>query len=322
MGGTPDQTSLTIARLLVEEVVSCHGVPHELLSNRSTNFLSRLMEKIYELLGIKKTSYHPHMDGLVERFHRTILDMMAKTSKSERKIWDERLPYLLFAYRATVQELTRASPFQLLYGRKARLPTTHVLEPHEPREVPEGYCEEFAQRMATAWADAQTNVEKAQLRQKRYHDQIREATQFQEGEVVYVFMPSRMTGKKQKLQRPHVGPYQITRLWLSGGREIGQRPIRIALERLWKCPPELVRAAGLENHVAESPEEQDVSKDAPDAPSLQDAATGKDRAEPTASWTSRIRPWVRMLSVDVDVTRALQPKGGGCNKLINTATPA
>jgi len=40
--GTADQTSPTIAKLLVEEIISQHGVPSELLSDRGTMFLSKL----------------------------------------------------------------------------------------------------------------------------------------------------------------------------------------------------------------------------------------------------------------------------------------
>jgi len=47
---TSDQTSLTIAELLVKEIVSRHGVPAELLSDRGTVFLSKLMFDIYKLL--------------------------------------------------------------------------------------------------------------------------------------------------------------------------------------------------------------------------------------------------------------------------------
>ena len=42
---TPDQTSLTIAELLVKNVISCHGVPAELLSDHGTAFLSKIMNE-------------------------------------------------------------------------------------------------------------------------------------------------------------------------------------------------------------------------------------------------------------------------------------
>ena len=65
----PDQTSLTIAQLLVDHVICRHGVPAELLSDCGKAFLSSLMEDIYKLMGIHRistTAYHPQTDGLVE----------------------------------------------------------------------------------------------------------------------------------------------------------------------------------------------------------------------------------------------------------------
>ena len=67
----PDQQTSTIARLLVEEVVSWHGVPEQLLSNRGANFLSGLISEICKLLGIDKVNtsgYHLQTDGMVEKF--------------------------------------------------------------------------------------------------------------------------------------------------------------------------------------------------------------------------------------------------------------
>ena len=115
---TPDQTALTIARLLVEEVVTRHGMPNTLLSDRGANFLPRLMAEVYRLLGVRKlttVAYHPQSDGLVERCHHTVMDMMVKAGQ-DRRSWDTKLPYLLFACRASMQDSAQASPFKLLYG--------------------------------------------------------------------------------------------------------------------------------------------------------------------------------------------------------------
>lgn len=71
----PDQTTETITRLLVDNVVCRHGVPGEVLSDRGANMLSALMINLCQLLGMKKinmTSYHPQTDGLVENVNRTI----------------------------------------------------------------------------------------------------------------------------------------------------------------------------------------------------------------------------------------------------------
>ena len=66
---TADQTALTIAKLLVEEIISRHGVPTQLLSDQGPSFLSRLMLEVCTVMGVKKvntSAYHPQSDGLVE----------------------------------------------------------------------------------------------------------------------------------------------------------------------------------------------------------------------------------------------------------------
>ena len=50
----PDQKSLQIAKLLVEEVVPLFGVPKALLSDRGANLLSHLMKEICAALEVKK----------------------------------------------------------------------------------------------------------------------------------------------------------------------------------------------------------------------------------------------------------------------------
>ena len=100
-----DQTAATIATLLVEQIISRHKV--------------------------NTTAYHPQTDGLVERFNRTLIAMLSKISKKGGQDWDRRLPYVLFAYRATEQQSTLESPFFLLYGRDPRLPTEAALCPKE-----------------------------------------------------------------------------------------------------------------------------------------------------------------------------------------------
>ena len=56
-----NQDSTTIAKVFVEEVVSRHGTPTKLLSDRGKPFLSDLAKDIYSILQINKvltTSYH------------------------------------------------------------------------------------------------------------------------------------------------------------------------------------------------------------------------------------------------------------------------
>ena len=125
-----DETSETIANLLVNEVICRHGVPEQLLSDRGTNLLSGVMKYVYSLtqIQIKNTTVsHLQTDELVENMNKTIRAMIAKYSLQYGDNWDEYLPRLLFAYHTKCYESTMESPFFLLYERDARLPGEEAL---------------------------------------------------------------------------------------------------------------------------------------------------------------------------------------------------
>ena len=114
-----DQTAETIARLFAEEIICRHGIPEELLSDRRANFLSNLVLELCKILGVKKintSGYHPQTDGMVERFNSTLTSMIAKSCDIRDRDWDDHLPFLLFAYRASAQDSTKESPFFLLHS--------------------------------------------------------------------------------------------------------------------------------------------------------------------------------------------------------------
>ena len=215
---TQDQTSLTIAELLVKNVISRHGVPVELLSDRGTAFLSKIMIEVYKLLGIKKsntTAHHPQTDGLVERFHRTLTNMLAKRVHRSGKDWDEQLPYVLFAYRSSVQMSTQESPFYLLYGRDPRLPAAEVLAAPDDRRVVDvrDYKTELCHRFTEVWKLAQSEIQKAQKSQKKYYDQKATRPKVCIDDRVFVCM---RTERLINLLVQNKGPHRVLKLFDNG----------------------------------------------------------------------------------------------------------
>lgn len=74
------QTAQTVANILVNGVISRYGAPNHILTDQGSNFLSQLVQDICKLFKVKQmntTAYHPQTDGLVERFNRTLCDMLA-----------------------------------------------------------------------------------------------------------------------------------------------------------------------------------------------------------------------------------------------------
>ena len=79
--------------------------------------------------------------------------MLAKTVEVGGKDWDQRLPYVLFAYRAS-------TPFFLLYGRDPRLPTDSLMCLPKAKKLVglQEYGWGLAVKMSEAWDLARTCV--------------------------------------------------------------------------------------------------------------------------------------------------------------------
>ena len=308
-----NQEALTIAKLLAEKVVPVHGVPKELLSDRGTNFLSKLMEELYRLLGIKKvnsTAYHPRTDGMVERFNRTLQDMLAKVSEKDPRNWDKKLPQVLFAYRTSPHESTKETPFKLLYGREATLPTTEMLFPPTVQSslTAGTYLEEMSKNMAEAWAVAQTSIKKSQTKQKRSFDKKASGVKYQAGDRVYLYRPSKASGPLRKLAMPYEGPYRVMEISSAGaviareGKD-GARPIRVAIERLRRCPEEIPATQPTtqsEDVIQQEEEIQDVST----PPTTSDQETEKE------DYRARLRPRLRLRTIRLERGTCNQPRMG------------
>ena len=169
--------------------------------------------------------------------------MLSKTVERRGSDWDVYLPYVLFAYRTSMQESTRESPFFLMYGRDARLPTVLSMEAAEQlvHSDVDSYKGELVSGLAEAWKEAQTHVKKAQQAQKKFHDRHAREAVFYPGDRVFVYMPQEKLGKAYKFARPFHGPYRVKEVFDNGVEVCPvNRPddtgIRVALNRIRACP--------------------------------------------------------------------------------------
>jgi len=50
------------------------------------------------------------------------VNALSKFAQEKRESWDEQLVEVVYSYNTAVQESTRRSPFEVMFGRKANLP--------------------------------------------------------------------------------------------------------------------------------------------------------------------------------------------------------
>lgn len=121
---TPNQKALTVAKCLWDNFIIHYGIPEKLHSDQGPDFESRLIKQLCEVAGIQKirtTPYHPRGNP-VERFNRTLLDMLGTLENQDKSHWKDFVKPLVHAYNCTRSEVTGFTPYELMFGRQPRLP--------------------------------------------------------------------------------------------------------------------------------------------------------------------------------------------------------
>ena len=107
--------------------------------DQGREFKNNLMQELCLLCGAHKTCttpYHPANDGLVKRFNRTLLLMLAMFAGEHRDDWDDLLPAVMMAYHSNVHESTGFSLYRLMFGEECALPMD-VGFPRRTHDVPD-----------------------------------------------------------------------------------------------------------------------------------------------------------------------------------------
>lgn len=208
----PDIKAETVARAFVEQVVCRHGCPEKLLTDRGTNFMSEVFKEVCSLLQTKQlhtASYAPSTNGLIERFHRTLKDMLAHYVERSQRNWDQVLPYILLAYRMTDHSATGFSPHFLLYGRECVLPVDKFVKIDRPH-YGENYVAEMLTRMKEVTQQVIERNAKSIDTRNAYSNRGRKERKYELGDLVYVKNEASEEGVSRKLASRWLGPYRVT----------------------------------------------------------------------------------------------------------------
>nr|GFA34552.1 putative reverse transcriptase domain-containing protein [Tanacetum cinerariifolium] len=90
-----------LARIYLKEVVTRHGIPVSIISDRDPRFASNFWRSLQNALGTRldmSTVYHPETDGQSERTIQTLKDMLRACAIDFGKGWVNQLPLVEFSY--------------------------------------------------------------------------------------------------------------------------------------------------------------------------------------------------------------------------------
>ncbi|PIK57505.1 Retrovirus-related Pol polyprotein from transposon [Apostichopus japonicus] len=247
-----DMEAETVARVLVEEFICRFGVPEELHTDQGRQFESELFQHMCRLLDIHKTRttpFHPQSDGMVERFNRTLEDMLSLVVSENQKDWDAWLPYLLMAYRSAEHESTGFSPAEIMLGRMVTLPLSAQLprlpdETDSPRKPTPKYVLELDKTMHRIHEIARGKLKLASDKQKKFHDKGAYNQEFTQGDLIWLLNTKRKRGISPKLQKRWDGPGKILKKLSDVIYRVKMRP---------KKKPQVVHHNRLKPYIGEDP---------------------------------------------------------------------
>jgi hypothetical protein len=87
--------SLLILSSLSDNVTTYSVWVHGCCFGGSPSLLFKNICEIFRIDKTQTTAFHPQSDGLVERFNRTIKDMLSKAVRRDQRNWDDILPLLM-----------------------------------------------------------------------------------------------------------------------------------------------------------------------------------------------------------------------------------
>jgi hypothetical protein len=78
--------------------------------------------QITKVNKINTTAYRPESNGVLERAHKTMIQHLRCFSNPQNTNWDKMLPFAIFVYNTTPNTMTKYTPYEVLFGRRANIP--------------------------------------------------------------------------------------------------------------------------------------------------------------------------------------------------------
>lgn len=179
---TNNQKARTVAKCLWDGFIVHYGFPERILSDQGADFESKLIKELCDMAKIHKvrtTPYHPRGNP-VERFNRTLLNMLGILKEQDKSHWHDFVKPLVHAYNCTKNETTGFTPYELMFGRQPRLPVDLAFGLPVEKPVHEShskYVQSLKARLEESYRIATQNASKSAMRNKdRFDKRVKEST--------------------------------------------------------------------------------------------------------------------------------------------------
>ena len=187
--------AVVTAELYAQSVFRLHGLSRSIVSDRDPRLTSEVYQSNFNRLGVDlkfSTANHPQTDGLTERVHRTIEQILRSVAHHRQTNWEDMLPMCEFAYNNMVQASTCETPFFMNHGlRPISIPESVFNSHPQPETDGDGSPHiaeslDWLEKQQKALSLAQDSIQAALDKQIINADKQRQDATFKEGEMVLI----------------------------------------------------------------------------------------------------------------------------------------
>jgi hypothetical protein len=203
-------TAEDLTNIVIREIVSNHGLPDEIITDRGTTFASRFFTALTARLGVNSklsTAFHPQTDGQTERLNQTLEQYLRCYINYDQDDWVEHLPMAQYAYNTATTETTKVSPFFANHGFNPDIHKTPTLGPDNPQATLR------ADQLQDLHKHLQQELSSVRTRMAKYYNTRRmKGPSLKEGDKAYLLRKNITTKRpSDKLDFKKLGPFIISR---------------------------------------------------------------------------------------------------------------
>jgi hypothetical protein len=207
----------------LEDIIARFGCPNRIVTDNAASFKAEPLIKFCEQFGITlihSTPYYPQGNGLAESSNKSLIKIIKRLLEDNKKAWDTKLKFSLWADRVTTKRSLGVSPFQLVYGVEAIFPSQLALPVEKFFQDYQGEPDNMIRRIQQLVEVQQTReklLDKAhdhQQKIKQAFDRRVRKEDFQLGDLVLKWdAPKQDKGKHGKFEALWIGPFKVSEVF-------------------------------------------------------------------------------------------------------------
>jgi transposase InsO family protein len=212
-------TDKVVMDFLEDKIITRFGVPAKITTDNAKAFSSTELSSFCFKYGIvlsHSSNYYPQGNGLAESSNKNLMTIIKKTVGDNKKSWDSKLKFALWADRITKKSATGKTPFELVYGLDVTLPVHLRLPAYQllhgfstDKDALQNRLDhliELDENRRKAFDQSVRNQEKV----KKTFDKSSKQRVFQKGDTVLLWDKRKeKPGKHGKFDSLWTGPYII-----------------------------------------------------------------------------------------------------------------